>query len=415
MKPIPVLFLQSQTFLGADSALHAMLLRHFDRSEVSCHVAANPDTSNVPDSDAFPRFQAIPDCRVLTTRFGPSVDGMSSREKLRRTISQGHTVPLTLIRLANYIRRNKIQILHGTEKPRDALYGTILGKLTGAKSVVHMHVNYGDWQSKATKWALRNCDAIIGVSEYTAGSIVSAGFARERVFAVPNCFDARPDVWDPNQSGLEVRRELGIAPDAPVVGIVARLFKWKGHADLVEAMAKVRETVPDVRLVIVGADDERAHGGKSFRSELEARITELGMGQNVIFTGFRSDTPRMFSLFDVYAMPTWEEPWGMVFLEAAAMRKPSVAYRSGGVPEVVSDNESGFLVEPHDITSLAGKITLLLKDRALRERMGDAALARVRHEFSPAQMCRNVLAVYRTTLGVHTTSSEKVYQQRATI
>ncbi|MBC7806697.1 MAG: glycosyltransferase family 4 protein [Akkermansiaceae bacterium] len=415
MNPIPVLFLQSQTFLGADSALHAMLLRHYDRRKVSCHVAANPVSSSAPDSDAFPRFQAIPDCHVLPTHFGPSLDNVPKRERLRRTVFEGPRVPLTLLRLAGYIRRNKIQILHGTEKPRDALYGTVLGKLTGAKSVVHMHVNYGDWQSKATKWALRNCDAIIGVSEYTARGIVQAGFARERVFAVPNCFDARPDIWDPQLSGQEVRREFGIDPDAPVVGIVARLFKWKGHADLVEAMARVREALPGVRLVIVGKDDPRAHDGKSFRNELEGRIAELGLTPNVIFTGFRSDTPRMFAMFDVYAMPTWEEPWGMVFLEAAAMRKPSVAYRSGGVPEVVSENESGFLVEPKDIAGLAEKITLLLTDQRLRERMGHAGSARARRDFSPDQMCHNVLAVYRTILGVRTASPEANHPERATV
>ncbi len=412
MKPIPVLFLQSQTFLGADSALHAMLLRHYDRRDVSCHVAADPDSSGIPNSDAFPRFEAIPDCKVLRTRFGPSLDGINTQERFRRAIFEGPQVPLTLLRLANYIRQNKIQVLHGTEKPRDALYSTILGKMTGAKSVVHMHVNYGDWQSKTTKWALGNCDAIIGVSEFTASSIVDAGFARDRVFAVPNCFDARPDVWNPSLSGQEVRREFGIAPNAPVIGIVARLFKWKGHADLIEALSRIQKSVPDVRLVIVGEDDPRANDGKSFRAELEEQIAAKNLTENVIFTGFRTDTPRLFAMFDVYAMPTWEEPWGMVFLEAAAMGKPCVAYRSGGVPEVISDNESGFLVEPRNIANLADKIILLLTNQQLREKMGNAGISRVRNQFSPAQMCENVIAVYRSILGVPTTSAKVSSLQR---
>ena len=82
------------------------------------------------------------------------------------------------------------------------------------------------------------------------------------------------------------------------------------------------------------------------------------------------------------------------------MGKPSVAYRSGGVPEVVSDGVTGLLVEPKDIAALAEKITLLLTDVALRERMGIAGRERVLRDFNPARMCREVVHVYRTVLGV---------------
>ncbi|MBC8140090.1 MAG: glycosyltransferase family 4 protein [Armatimonadetes bacterium] len=396
---IPVLFLQSQSFFGADSALHAMMLRHFDRQEVCAHVAVNPNPQAIVGADAYPHFAGLPDCAIVPMQFGPSINGASPLKKIHQTIAGSGRVPLMLLRLSAYVRKHGIQILHGTEKPRDAFYGTIIGKLSGAKSVVHMHINYGEWQSQATKWSLKHCDAIIGVSEFTAAGIVAAGFAREKVFAVPNCFDAA-GAWNPDTDGSLVRREFGIAPDAPVVGIVARLFSWKGHADLVEAIAIVREQLPGVRLLVVGEDDPRAHGGKSFRGELEARIAEIGMGENVIFTGFRTDTPALFAAIDVYAMPTWEEPWGMVFLEAAAMRKPSVAYRSGGVPEVVVDGVTGSLVEPKNIAALAEKITALLCDRILRERMGNAGCERVLRDFAPVRMCHNVVNVYRTVLGV---------------
>ena len=185
---------------------------------------------------------------------------------------------------------------------------------------------------------------------------------------------------------------------APVVGIVARLFAWKGHADLVNAIATVRETVPDVYLVIVGEDDPRAHGGKSYRAELETQIAALGLQKVVHFAGFRTDTPQVFAALDVYAMPTWEEPWGMVFLEAATMRKPCVAYRSGGVPEAVADGVTGFLVAPKDVAALSSRITELLTNAPLRERMGNAARDRVLRDFSPARMCENVVSVYRETL-----------------
>jgi glycosyltransferase involved in cell wall biosynthesis len=257
-----------------------------------------------------------------------------------------------------------------------------------------MHVGYGDWQARTVKWALGQADAIVAISRFVAESIADAGYAREKIFVVHNALDVAD--WDPDLDGAAARAELGIAADAPVVGIVSRLFKWKGHAHLVEAMAIVRRSMPAARLVIVGEDDPRADPGSgSFRAQLEAQVAGLGLDDAVMFTGFRTDIPRLMAAFDVFAQPSWEEPFGMVFLEAGAMKKPVVCWASGGAPEVIVHGETGLLVERGSIEGLADALLTLLADPELRKRMGAAGRHRAATVFSPQAMCAAMLVVYQ--------------------
>jgi glycosyltransferase involved in cell wall biosynthesis len=398
MSRIGVLFLQSQSFLGADSTLHAQLMRHLDRSAVEVHVALTIEPAPNPATSAARAIGEIPDLNVRPTYFGPSVHGAPRIARLKRTLSSAK-LAVSLIRLASYIRRNHIRIIHGTEKPRDALYGVLLGKLTGARSVIHMHVAYGEWMSRATKWALANADCVVAISQFVARSLIEAGIPRQRIYVVPNALDL--STWDPTIDGQPVRRELGIAEDAPVVGIISRLFRWKGHTYLIDALALVRNELPDVRLVIVGEDDPRAgwEVGTTFSNLLRQQAAALSIAENVLFTGFRTDVPQLMAAFDVFAHPSWEEPFGMVFLEAMAMHKPVVAWASGGAPEVIVPDQTGLLAERESVTGLAEALIALLRDPALRRRLGDAGRERVQRLFTAEIMAGTMLDAYRGTLG----------------
>lgn len=183
------------------------------------------------------------------------------------------------------------------------------------------------------------------------------------------------------------------------MGVCSRLFRWKAHVELIDAVAKVLPQLPHLRLMIVGDDDSRANpGGGSFRSELEAQIARLGIADKVIFTGFRQDIPRLMGAFDIFAMPSYEEPLGMVYLEAMALGKPVVGYTSGGVPEVVQNGVSGFLTEPYDIAALARSLQKLGEDANLRRQMGEAGQAWVQQEATSPKMCATMLGVYRRVI-----------------
>ena len=176
-----------------------------------------------------------------------------------------------------------------------------------------------------------------------------------------------------------IRAEFGWDEQTPVVVAAGRLDPHKGHIELLEAFAKVREQLPDARLLICGATDT----GSGYDDFLERRAVELGLSEHAIFTGARSDLPAIFSGSDVFCLSSENEPFGLVYVEAMAMGLPVVALRSGGVPDIVVEGETGLLSEPHDVESLATNLLTLLRDRDLAQRMGAAGKQRALTQFAP--------------------------------
>src|SRR5262249_23409081 len=155
--------------------------------------------------------------------------------------------------------------------------------LTGARCVVHVHVKCEDWMSPLVRWAMGRADGIIAISRFVADSVVEMGYPAERVHVLVNGLDATP--WDPAVDGSGLRREFGIAPGTPALAIVSRMFHWKGHLLLVEALARVREEVPDFKLLVVGADDPRGSPGRgSLTAEIRELAGRLGVAENLVFT-----------------------------------------------------------------------------------------------------------------------------------
>jgi glycosyltransferase involved in cell wall biosynthesis len=390
---INVLFLHSQNGFGADSAIHAQLMRYLDRDRFVVHVASSRgDGSGVPD--ALAEFQGIPDIRLRATTFAP---GFRHRDlpTVLRGVRAAATFPADFASLAGYIRRERIEVIHSTDRPRDAVYAVVLGMLTGAKSIVHVHVAWSDGYSMPAKWGVRHADAVFSISRFVAKTVVGTGTPSERVHTILNCID--PSRWDPSTDGSSIRREFGLAPDAPLLASVSRLFAQKGQRELLRALAIVRAEVPEVRLLIVGEDDVHVHGS-SFTDELKVLAVQLGVDDRVVFTGRRTDIPRVMAACDVFSMPSFEEPFGLVFLEAMAMQRPVVALTNGGTPEVVEHGRSGLLAAPSDVEALARHQIALLKDPDLRARMGAYGRARVLDHFNPHRMARDARDAYESIL-----------------
>jgi glycosyltransferase involved in cell wall biosynthesis len=389
-----VLFLNSPSKPGADTWIHALLMRHLDRARFDVHAACTPGAPGAP-SASLEVLRAIPDLHVRETDFGPSFIGMSKPKKAMAAVTQGVPMLASLAGLAGYIRKHRIRIIHSTDRPRDALPCVLLGRLVRAKSIVHVHVGAGDWMGGGVRWAFGQADALVAISRFVAGTIVGKGYAAARTHAVLNAID--PAALDPTIDPGPVRRELGLPDGVPVLISVSRLFHWKGQADLLRALALVRKEAPETRLLIVGEEDP--WGGPerpNFTAELKALVQELGLGGNVIFTGWRRDVPRLLAASDIYSMPSFEEPFGLVYLEAMAMKRPVVALDNGGTPEVVEHGTTGLLSPPRDAAALAANILTLVRDPALRARMGEAGWRRVQDHFTPARMARDMGQVYDT-------------------
>jgi glycosyltransferase involved in cell wall biosynthesis len=295
--------------------------------------------------------------------------------------------------LAAYIRHHRIEILHSTDRPRDAIACVVLAALTGAKALIHAHVNYGDWMGRGVNWAFGRADAIVGVSNHTARSFVEAGYRSDRVHAVLNAIE--PSRWDPSLDPAPGRASLGVPHGAPLIVSVARLFRGKGHFELVSALALVKPRHPNVRLAIVGSDYPEDSGTTRM---LKEHASQLGIGENVIFTGQRSDIAALMAASDVFSLPSFEEPFGLVFAEAMAMKRPVVALTNGGTPEVVEHGKCGLLSPPGDIEALAANLLRLLDDPALRTQFGEYGRLRVEQHFTPQRMASDFAALYARIL-----------------
>ena len=201
--------------------------------------------------------------------------------------------------------------------------------------------------------------------------------------------------FEPGPAPANLRAELGVPAGAPVACVVGRLTPWKGHQVLLRAWPGVRQRVPDAQLIVVG---EVAFWDESYGAELRARAEELGVADAVHWVGFREDVADVLRLSDLLVLPSIEEPFGRVVIEAMSVGLPVVATASGGVPEIVVEGETGLLVPPGEPGPLAEAIAALLSEPARARALGAAGHRRAREHFDVRRVARQVQAIYDAML-----------------
>jgi glycosyltransferase involved in cell wall biosynthesis len=131
---------------------------------------------------------------------------------------------------------------------------------------------------------------------------------------------------------------------------------------------------------------------------LKDHARDLGVLENVVFTGQRSDVASLLAACDVFSLPSVGEPFGLVFADAMAMKRPVVALTNGGTPEVVEHGKCGLLSDPDDIDLLAANLTRMLDDPALRTQFGEYGRKRVEQHFTPQRMASDFAQIYTRML-----------------
>jgi glycosyltransferase involved in cell wall biosynthesis len=200
-----------------------------------------------------------------------------------------------------------------------------------------------------------------------------------------------PPLAEATATREQVRGELGIDAEAPVVGAVATLRKQKALQILIRAVAELVREFPALRVIVVGG--EEAQGG-DLRSELSALIAELGLERVVQLLGNRSDVVNLLGAIDVAALSSDFEGTPLSIMEYMAAGLPVVTTDVGGVPDVVVDGETGILVPRRDPVALASGIASVLRDPEMAKRMGEAGRARQRREFTMAASVKRVEELY---------------------
>jgi glycosyltransferase involved in cell wall biosynthesis len=288
--------------------------------------------------------------------------------------------------LISLLRRERTDILH-CHMFGSNVSGTILGRLTGVPVVIaHEHV--GSFEGNAMRRLLdreligRHAHAFLTVSNEARRQMIEVvGVDPSIVRVLPNGIPPLPP-----PSGHDLRNELGLAPGEPIVGTVGMYRREKALDILIRSVSLVAREFPTLKVLIVGGGPEEA--------ALRGLVDELELNRVVTFTGPRSDVADFLAIFDIAVLSSDYEGTPLSVIEYMAAGKPVVATRVGGVPDLVKHGVHGLLVRRRDPEGLARAVVRLLRDPALRARMGEAGRTRQQREFSIDVTVRHLELLY---------------------
>ncbi len=337
------------------------------------------------------RAQSAGVCDVQVAYFhnthAPNVE-LAQRARLagvpvREVRSEGQVSSRAVRTIASLLTDERIDILH-THGFKGDVYGRLAGRMTRRPIVATCH-NWlsGGWRLGIYNWldgrALRGFDRVVAVSAVVARRLHALGVRSDRVRQIAN--------------GIDVSEFDEVPPARPsptVIGMVARLDWQKGFEELLLAARSLREDFPSLQFLVVGDGPDAP--------AIAARALALGVAEQIVFAGQRSDIVRVYSEMDVFVLPSRNEGLPMTVLEAMASRRPVVATAVGGVPSVIDNGVTGLLVAPADARGLELALRRILHDADLRARLATSGRERVEREYSATGVAQRYQQVYEELL-----------------
>jgi glycosyltransferase involved in cell wall biosynthesis len=238
-------------------------------------------------------------------------------------------------------------------------------------------------------------DMVLAVSSVIHRNVLqTTPVTPDRVLTLHDAIDTSR--FAPRSVPSPIRAELGIPPDAVVVGFVGRFSPGKGIEELLEASALLRMKGRAVRVVIVG---EASFGEERYAEEIRSRCAAMDLREMVTFAGFREDIPAVMAGFDIFAFPSHAESFGVALIEAMAMTLPVVSTNCDGVLDIVVEGTTGLLVPPRNGAAFAAALDRLVTDPQLRHALGRAGRLRVEALFDREKQMDRLEEIYRLLCG----------------
>lgn len=304
----------------------------------------------------------------------------------------------TLYDITRFVKRNQIDILHA-HGYKSNIYGFIASKLSGKPIVSTCH-NWiaDDFKTKMyyvlDKGLLHNFDRVVAVSDDIRHELLGMKVESGKIFCIPNGISiGRYAANNNNGCYKKLRQEFNISENAKIIGTVARFTPEKGLLNLLCAAKEISREFRSIFFMLVGDGP--------LRDYLKRETVRLGIEDKVIFTGIRSDMPQVYSVMDIFVLPSLKEGVPMVLLEAMAAKRPVIATQVGAVPKIVENGKNGLLVLPDDHSALKEAMMLLLKDTELTKRIALNGYLRVSNDFSSAKMCGRYMDIYNKVMRAH--------------
>jgi glycogen synthase len=302
--------------------------------------------------------------------------------------------------MGELVRAHRLDVV---EFPNWEGLGVLFQRRTRVPVVVRMHTSSAEtqqidglpdhrwyrWNVRRERWQARRADALVTHSD-AHRRVMSAetGIPADRIRLIPLGLEAYPDFVRPPRP-----------PGPPTVVYLGRLEHRKGTMDLLDAIPRVLQVVPDARFVLIGADRPHAPGGR-LHAEYVAELPAAVRGRITLAGSLSPDqVDRWLQTADVFVAPSRYESFGLIFLETMRWGTPVIGTTAGGIPEIVEDGVSGVLVRPGAAGELAAAITGLLQNPERRAAIGAAGRRRMETEFTVERMAGRIADLYREVAG----------------
>jgi len=309
--------------------------------------------------------------------------------------------PLNLFRILDYLRKHRPQVLH-TQLEFSDILGTVAAKILGIPTVSTLHSldeyqenKTANWRLKLRWFILRNfTDRIIAVSEKTRIHHINSGnLIENRIVTIYNGINLSQFNSKNQQVRETTRQQLNIQKEDKMIVTVAVLRELKGIQFMVKAMQEIISDYPNVHYVIVG-DGE-------YKPTLIELVNSLNLGDQITFTGRRTDIPEILNACDLFVLPTLVDALPTVLIEALATKAPIVASNVGGIPEIIDDNVNGLLIPPSEPSKLANACVKLLSDEKLSKSLTQAGEITAKQRFDVYVQAKQLIDLYGEILVQH--------------
>lgn len=267
-------------------------------------------------------------------------------------------------------------------------------KMLGLKTVVHIQLQE---EEEGLRWAFEKPPDVIvtcarTLTEYVRHTLPERYQKHQRIIAVPNAIDV--ERFSPGDKATAKQR-VGAPNNIPLVLMVANLAPHKGQETAIRAMAVLKMAGVDVACWLAGVE---RRGEGDYTTRLQTLCNELGVADRICFLGHREDVPDLLRAADIFLLPSTSEGLPLSVLEAQATKVPVLAAPTAGIPEVITDGETGFLIPAGDAVGYAYRIESLLSQPETSHYIREQAYIKVAKEHNWQTYCRNISCIYQSLM-----------------
>lgn len=307
--------------------------------------------------------------------------------------ASGYFHPVNTIRLALLIRNNNYSIVH-TQASKDLWLLVPALFLANSKIPLFLTKQVGSFIVKKDflhSLLYKRVRKVFSISTVIENNLVDTTPVKpQNIINLPNGIDANR--FDPEKvNNRKVREEFNITLEETVIGMLARFTPGKGHEEFLWAASELSKEYSNLKFLVVG---EPSRGETEYADKIKKIATDYEL-KNLIFTGFRSDTPEVLAAMDIFAFPSHSEAFGIALVEAMAMKKPSVCSNAEGVLDIAVDGETSYLFENRNATDLKAKLKLLIESKEKQVEFGENARKRALENFDIEIVTEKVLKIYQ--------------------